>query len=289
MVNFSIIIPAYNEEKGIKPTVDSIKSYMNGKCGQENYEIIVVNDGSTDKTRDVVEKISGIKLINNPRNKGYGAAIKNGVKNSKFDWIVIFDADGTYPVEDILNLIKLVPEHDMAVGARIKKGAQIPLLRRPAKWAINTLANYLTASKIPDLNSGLRVMSKPLFEKFISILPDGFSLTTTITLAALTNDYKVKYIPIDYHKRTGLSKIKPIRDTLNFVRLILRTMLYFNPFKIFTTISFLLAIAGVLIFAFGYLITGKVLDITVTIFLMSSVQILVLGMISDLIIKNKKN
>jgi len=134
----------------------------------------------------------------------------------------------------------------MVVGARTGNKVHIPLIRKPAKWLIGKLANFLTEVKIPDLNSDLRMMRKEMVLKYMNILPSGFSFTLTITMAALTNDYRVKYIPIDYLKRVGSSKISPIKDTLNFLTLLVRTSLYFNPMKIFMLFSlilFLLAFA----------------------------------------------
>ena len=287
MIKFSLIIPAYNEEQAIKSTVNGLKKYLSSNFEKSTYEIIVVNDGSTDNTKEEVEMIEDIKIINISENRGYGAAIKKGITQSSYDWILIFDADSTYPIEAISEIIKIAPDYDMVVGARTKAGAQIPLSRKPAKWFINKLANYLCETKIPDLNSGLRIMKKSLLEKFLFILPNGFSLTTTITLASLTNGYNVKYIPIDYHRRSGKSKIKPIKDTLNFVQLIIKTMLYFNPFKIFTTTSFLLAFSGIIIFLVTYLFSDKTLDTTATIFILSAVQVFVMGMMADLIIKSQ--
>jgi len=134
----------------------------------------------------------------------------------------------------------------MVVGARTGNKVHIPLIRKPAKWLIGKLANFLTEVKIPDLNSGLRIMRKEMVLKYMNILPSGFSFTLTITMAALTNDYRVKYIHIDYLKRVGSSKISPIKDMLNFLTLLVRTSLYFNPMKIFMLFSlilFLLAFA----------------------------------------------
>lgn len=285
MKNLSVIIPAYNEEKTMEQTVQSLKKELNRL--NLNYEIIVVNDGSTDKTKEILEKIKGIKLINHSENQGYGAALKTGIKNSKYDWILIIDADKTYPVEAISDLITHAPNYDMVVGARTGKKAKIPLIRKPAKWVINKLANYLSGIKIPDLNSGLRIIKKSLLEKFIFILPNGFSFTTTITLAALTNSHGVKYIPIDYHKRVGKSKIRPIKDTLNFIQLIIRTILYFNPIKIFIPFSLILFLLGVGVFLYSYFLLAEILDATIAIFLISSIQMLAIGMIADMISKKR--
>ncbi len=285
--SLSVIIPAYNEEKVVGQIIEELKKEL--KRLDLEYEIIAVNDASTDKTKGVLEKIEDIKLINHPENRGYGAALKTGIKTSKYDWVLIIDADGTYPSESIADLIKHISDYDMVVGARTGKKAKIPLVRKPAKWIINKLANYLTGTKIPDFNSGLRIIKKPLLEKFISILPDGFSFTTTITLSALTNGYAVKYIPINYSKRVGKSKIRPIRDTLIFFQLMIRTILYFNPLKVFVPFSLILFLLGVGIFLYGYFYMIKIPDATVAVILISSIQMLAIGMIADLVIKTRSN
>jgi len=284
-MNLSIIIPVYNEEESIEKVIIDLREYSAEK--KYNYEIIVVNDGSTDRTKEILEKIDGIKIINHLENQGYGAALKHGIKQSQGDLILITDADGSYPHESIKDLMKYITDYDMVIGARIGKKVKIPLIRKPPKWILNKLANYLSGTKIPDLNSGLRIIKKPLIKKFFPILPNGFSFTTTITLAALTNDYLVKYVPIDYYKRAGKSKFRPLRDTLNFFQLIIRTILYFNPLRIFIPLSLILFLLGLGIFIYSYFFTSYILDTTTAIFIISSVQILAIGMLADLISKKK--
>jgi len=281
--SLSVIIPAYNEEKAIKETISGLKKEL--KKLDLDYEIIVINDASTDKTKKILEKNKEIKLINHPHNRGYGASLKTGIKESKNEWILIIDADGTYPIESIPELIKYSLDYDMVVGARTKKSVKIPLVRKPAKWMLNKLANCLCSTKIPDLNSGLRIMRKGLVKKFISILPNGFSFTTTITLAALTNDYSVKYIPINYERRIGKSKIKPIKDTLNFFQLIIKTILYFNPLKVFVPLSLFLFLASMFVLVYSSLFTPRILDTTTAILFISSIQLLAIGMLAELIVK----
>ncbi|MDN3514982.1 MAG: glycosyltransferase family 2 protein [Candidatus Brocadia sp.] len=282
----SIIIPAYNEREGIPKVIESLqslkKSYGNG------WEIIVVDDGSTDGTSEIVRNIRDIVLIRHPFNRGYGAAIKTGIRHAKYNTIVISDADGTYPLHDIPRLLAQLSKNAMAVGARGNNDSNIPLTRRPAKWVLNKLANYLTGIKIPDLNSGLRAMKKDIIMKFVHLLPDGFSFTTTITLAMLTNDYAVEFVPIEYKMRSGRSKIRPIRDTLNFLQLIIRTVLYFDPLKIFLPISVFFFISSIAVLILSYLFTPKVMDITTVILFISGVQILAIGMIADLIDKRNR-
>ena len=285
MEEVSIIIPAYNEREGITHVIESLR-LLKEKHGPR-WEIIVVDDGSTDGTPEMVKEFEDVILIQHPLNRGYGAAIKTGMRHAKYNTLVISDADGTYPVNDIPKLIAQLPKSDMVVGARHINSSNIPLSRRPAKWVLNKLANYLTGTKIPDLNSGLRVMKKDIVMNYVHLLPDGFSFTTTITLAMLTNNYRVEFVPIEYKIRSGKSKIRPIRDTMNFIQLIIRTVLYFDPLKIFLPISAFFFISSIAVLILSYLFTPKVMDITTVILFISGVQILAIGMIADLIDKKK--
>jgi len=282
---FSIIIPVYNEEGAIKSVLKELKNYLKGKKYQA--EIIVVNDGSIDKTKKIINQITSIKIINHSENRGYGAAIKSGIRQAQGEYILIIDGDGTYPIKAISELVAWA-DYDMVVGARISPQAKIPLIRKPAKWFLNQLADYLTGIKIPDLNSGLRLFKKDVFERFIHLLPDGFSLTTTITLALLTNGYKIKYVPIDYYKRKGKSTIRPIKDTLNFLQLIIGVVLYFNPLKIFTSISLILFLLSFTILIYSYFFTAEVMDVTTVILFISAIQTLSIGMLADLFVRSKQ-
>lgn len=285
-MSYSIIIPAYNEEKSILSVLQKLSDNLDQL--HQQYEIVIVNDGSTDRTIEQI-KSSGvpITLIDRKVNKGYGASLKDGINAAKYDIIVITDADGTYPNERIPELVRvaLADDYDMVVGARIGKDAKIPLVRKPAKWFIGKLANYLGEYKIPDINSGLRVMKKAVVKKFFNILPSGFSFTTTITLAMLTNGYSVNYVPIEYYKREGKSKIRPIRDTLNFIQLIVRTVMYFNPLKIFIPFTLILILSGLGFFLVGLFVFGKIFDTTFTLLFISAVMVLSIGMLADLIDK----
>ncbi len=283
-MKISIIIPAYNEEKSIVSVLKEIEDVMS--LSSLNYEILVVNDGSTDKTREVLRNSgSNIKVFNHRVNRGYGASLKTGICNAQHEIVVIADADGTYPYERIPELVSYMKDYDMVVGARTGVSVKIPWIRRPTKWVINRLANYLTGVKIPDLNSGFRVMKKATVNKFTRLLPDQFSYTATITLAMLTNGYQIKYVPVDYHSRIGQSKIRPIRDTLNFIQLIVRTVMYFNPLKVFIPLSLALFFMSIGVFLYSYFFTPKVMDITTVILFVSAIQVLAIAMVADLINK----
>lgn len=275
----SVIIPAYDEEKGIAGVLDDLKAL------DDHYEVIVVNDGSGDNTAEVVERFPHVKLLSHEYNRGYGAALKTGILASSGGLIVITDADGTYPNEQIPDLVRTMNEGGcaMVVGARNAKNAKIPLIRKPAKWFITALANYLSGIRIPDLNSGLRVMDKSVVNKFMNILPDGFSFTTTITLAMLTSGYEVKYRSVQYFKREGKSKIRPVRDTLNFIQLVIRTVLYFNPLKVFVPMSISLSLTAFLVLFMSWMFAEKAMDVTFGVILMSAVMVMAIGMLADLI------
>jgi len=280
----SIVVPVLNEEKVIARTISQIKDAMKSV----NYELIIVNDGSVDKTRSIIEKISKIRVVNHPHNLGYGASIKAGMKIAKGEWIMITDADGTYPIMDMPKLIKYSRNYDMVVGSRTGKRVQIPLLRRPAKWFINKLANFMSGHKIPDLNSGFRIFKKGMAQEFLHLYPQRFSFTTTISLAFLTSGYLVKYIPINYYARKGKSTIHPIKDFLGFINLIIRIITYFNPFKFFFFISTVLFLIGLCVFLYTSIVLGRIADISVIVILISAVQVFLFGLIADLIVKSRR-
>ena len=277
----SVVVPAYNEEGGIEEVVRQIQA-LPGPL-----ELIVVDDGSNDETAARAER-AGARVIRHRFNRGYGAALKTGIRASEGWAVVITDADGTYPNERIPDLIALLEENDMVVGARTGARVAIPWVRRPAKWFLNRLADYLSEARIPDLNSGLRAFRRERLLPFFGLLPSGFSFTTTITLAMHVNDLRIAYLPIDYLARRGKSKIRPVQDTMNFLALIIRTILYFRPLKIFLPISGALFLAAIGIFFYSALYTEKIMDASVTITLMTSFQMAAIGLLADLIDKRSQ-
>lgn len=270
-----IIIPAYNEEESIADQIDKVRTVMDET--EWKYQLIVVDDGSTDRTAEEVRRC-GTPLISFPRNRGYGAALKAGIAEAKCRYIVIIDADGTYPAHAIPQLLKQAHEYDMVVGARIGENVNVPFARRPAKWILGKLAGYLAGQPIPDLNSGLRVMKKTIVEQFEHILPSGFSFTTTITLALLCNDYLVYYHPVEYYRRIGQSKIRPAH-AYHFLLLILRTMVYFNPLKVFLPLGGILFFVGFGKFVYDLFI-GNLSESAVLGFL-GSIVVWAIGLLSD--------
>ena len=283
--NITIIIPVYNEDNTIEEDIDVIIKTM--EKANYGYEIIVVDDGSTDKTAQVVKAKKGVELIQHSYNKGVGAARKTGILKAKGEIIVMTDGDGTYPNQDIPKLLSYMNDYDMVVGARIGENVQWPLLRRPARWFIRKLASYLMTTKIPDLNSGLRVFRKDLARKFFNILPDNHSWVSTITLAFLANGYTIKYVPIDYYKRKGKSTIHPIKDTYNFISLVIRTVMYFNPLRVFLPLTALILISAIIRTLYDATILHRIKESDIMLFL-TGLIIGVLGLLADLIVRLQK-
>jgi len=161
-MKYSVVIPVYNEERAVTETLDRIKKVMK----PYNSEIIAVNDGSRDKSGEILKKTKGIKVIHHPYNLGYGTSLKDGIKQAKGEYIIITDSDGTYPIEDIPKLIKLSKHFDMVVGSRTGKHVHDVALRKPAKWILKKFAKFLTGRNIPDINSGLRIFRKDMAMEF---------------------------------------------------------------------------------------------------------------------------
>jgi len=283
-VELSIVVPAYNEEQAIGPVLASIRETM--ESAGFVYEVLVVDDGSEDNTAAVAESAGG-RVLRHTENRGYGASLKTGIRHAAYSLIAITDADGTYPNERLPDLARLAVRgsYDMVVGARTGGIVKIPLVRRPAKWALNRLANHLARMPIPDLNSGLRVFRREVYEELVRYLPSGFSFTTTLTLAMLSNNYLVHYVPISYHVRVGSSKIRPVKDTLNMLGLILRTVMYFAPLRVLLPISGLLLLAALAVLVGSALFTPKIMDVTVIVITMTALQIAVVALVADLIEK----
>lgn len=286
----TIVMPAYNEEDGLAATMDHLLK-MVPEFPIDHVEIVLVDDGSTDKTAEIAAQYDEIHLIRHPRNRGYGAALKTGIRHAAHDVICIIDADNTYPVEMIPTLFQHMREieADMVVGARTGEDVNIPLIRRPAKAVLRQLANYVVEDTIPDLNSGLRLFRRKGALAFFSLLPNQFSFTTTITLAMLINGYTVDYVPINYHARMGRSKIKPIRDTLRFTQLVLRMALYFNPLRIFIPLSIFFLLAGIVWGIFSIAVLGRFADASTIVIITTAVQVLGIGLLAELVNKRTPN
>ena len=271
----SVVIPANNEAAHVREEIDAVRAVLE-RSGWE-YEIIVVDDGSTDGTAERAAE-SGARILRRRKNRGYGAALKLGIAHARHGWILITDADGTYPAGEIPRLLALADGNDMVVGARTGETVKIQLARRPPKAFLNWLASYLAGQKLPDINSGLRLMRTDLVRRYEHLLPSGFSFTTTITLAAACNDHMVEYVPINYMARLGASKMRP-RAAYDFTMLILRTIVFFNPLKVFIPLGALLALAGLA--KLGYDIYKDNLSESAVLALLGALIVWAVGMLAD--------
>jgi polyisoprenyl-phosphate glycosyltransferase len=227
----SVVLPCYNERDSVELEIKRIRATL--EAAGLAYELICVDDGSTDGTREVLESIPGIRTILLPRNQGSGTARRIGTQQARGRVVAWTDADLTYPNERIPDLVAgLDDTYDQVVGARISEAGTYKLARVPAKWLIRKLAAFLTGTTIPDLNSGLRVFKRKVAEPYLRLLPPGFSCVTTITLAFLCNGHPIRYVPIDYARRAGRSKFHPFRDAYNYLLQVLRMVMYFNPLRV---------------------------------------------------------
>ena len=286
----SVIIPAYNEEAAVGAQILSIREALRSQ--EIEHEIIVVDDGSVDATAEKALE-AGARVLQKPHNQGYGAAIKTGIVAAAYDTIVIIDADGTYPPDQIPHLVSQLETADMVVGARTGTDVHIPWVRRPAKWLLGLLANRVAGQSIPDLNSGLRTFRRDCVRQYFAILSNKFSFTTTVTLALLADDYRVVYHPINYYQRVGKSKITP-RNFVDFVILVLRMAMLFQPLKIFVPLAFLCSSLGVLKAISDILtvysrspiidiatIQQPMLSVSAVFLLLGGLQVLLIGMVAD--------
>ncbi len=260
----SIIIPAYNEEKSIEDSILEIKSTLKGNKKYNDYEIIVVNDGSTDSTRSIALK-NKVKVIDNLENMGYGYSIKKGIDNAKYDTIIILDGDNTYPFSSVFELLsKKEMGYDLVVGARTGKYYRQSLFKIFLRKILKLIVQYVSHKKIKDINSGFRVFDKNTVKKFYSKLCDTFSFTTTQTLAYSMNNLTICYVDIDYRKRRDKSKVKIIKDSLISLRYIISSCVYYNPLKMFSLLSIiciLFSIVGFICSHFLRINAGYILGI----------------------------
>ena len=269
----SIVLPAKNESGAIGETVSKILQL------DIVDEIIVINDGSTDNTKNIAEQ-AGATVISHPYSKGNGAAIKTGVRNAKGDIIIFMDADGQHDPNDIERLIEKIEQgYDLVVGAR-QKGSQASLGRGIANGLYNGLASYMTEHKVEDLTSGFRAVRAEKFREFLYLLPNGFSYPTTSTMAFFRAGYSVSYIPIHAAKRIGKSHIKPIKDGMRFFIIIFKIATLFSPLKMFIPIAALLFMMATFWYGFTLYEYHRFTNMSALLYT-GSVMIFLMGLISE--------
>ena len=244
---FSVVLPAFDEEQGLLATLTELRAALAG--GARPHEIVVVDDGSRDGTPRVLAECRDITVVRHPRNRGYGAALKTGIQTARHPIVVVMDADGTYAPGAIPRLVEGCASADMVVGARIGAHVQGDRARGAVKWCFRQFAQWITAARIPDLNSGLRAFRRPVAERCMALLPDGFSFTTTITVASLAERLAVRFEAVDYMPRIGRSKVRPIRDTLRIARQLLRLGVRLAPWRTAVALGVPLLLVGVALLA----------------------------------------
>lgn len=276
----TVVIPAFNEAQVIAQVLaELLAEFANHSI---DAEVIVVDDGSTDGTAEIAAR-AGVRVLQHHSNRGYGAALKTGILSATHEVVAIIDADGTYPARYLPEMLELIRDTDMVVGARIGPNVHIPLSRKPAKWVLNRLANYVTSTKIPDLNSGLRVFRRSIVLRYLHMLPDQFSFTTTITMAMLCDKYAVAYMPIDYGERAGKSKIAFWHAGV-FMILIMRMAVLFRPLRVFLPLVGLSLAYGVAKMIIDLTLIGdRNISASAMMMMMSALVMLLIGMVADAI------
>jgi glycosyltransferase involved in cell wall biosynthesis len=290
----SVIIPAYNEQDSLLHQIELIRQAIEN--GGFPYEIIVVDDGSVDRTFEVAVQ-SQVRVLRHPENRGYGASLKTGIRAARYEIISIIDADGTYPAEQIPIMLDKLAHADMVVGSRTGDEVNVPISRRPAKWMLQALATRIAGQKIPDLNSGMRLFRRECAMQYFPILSNQFSFTTTITLAYMADDYRVVYYPINYYARIGRSKIVPWHF-VDFLVLILRISMIFNPLKIYLPLAITFGGLGVLKATYDILalflrtpqagwplFLQPTLSTSAVLLIFTGLQFLMIGMVADGVIR----
>lgn len=281
----SVLVPCYNEENAIDETIQKLAGAL---ASLESYEIVAIEDGSEDLTLSRLHALKAmvpqLRVVAHDRNRGYGAALKTGMRHAESEMIAIIDADGTYPIHDLPRLVEMAVDYDMVVGARTGENVTYSTLRKIPKFFLHRWVNWIVNMKVPDINSGMRVFRKSMAQKFVRILPNGFSFTITITISSLRNNYRVHFEPIDYYQRKGSSKIHPIKDTLRFVQIIGRTGMYFAPLRILAPLIVVLLLASAASLAYDTFVLRDLTEKSLVLLTMS-LNVGIFAVLADMIDK----
>jgi glycosyltransferase involved in cell wall biosynthesis len=271
----SVVIPARDEAEGLAQLLAELPRFL-----PQGAEIIVVNDGSADST-DAVCDVPGVRIVSHPYAKGNGAAIKTGARTASGDVLLFMDADGQHKPDDIPRLLEKFHEgYDMVVGAR-QTGSQAGLHRAVANDLFSRFASWMVAQPIADLTSGFRIVRAAKFRQFLYLLPNGFSYPTTITMGFFRAGYSVAYVPIHAPVRTGgSSHIRPIRDGVRFLLIIIKVGTLYSPQKLFLPISAAFFLAGISYYLYTYLTVGRFTNMTALMFI-SAILTFLIGIVSE--------
>ncbi len=286
----SIVLPTYNEVGHVTQELERITSAMD--ASEHTWEIVVVDDGSTDGTQDqlhlAAQRDDRIRVIEHLRNLGSGGARRTGTRRSRGRVVVWTDVDMTYPNEEIPDLVDALGDHDQVVGVRDAEQGTHKAFRVPAKWAIRRLAQYLAQQPIPDLNSGFRAFRRDKAVRYLDRLPNGFSCVTTMTMSFLSDGLSVAYVPIRYAEREGRSKFHWYRDTRRYLLQVVRMVLGYEPLRVFMPIGLMLLAFG--IGKLGYDVITKDLRLATNtlLILFAAFQVMSIGLLADLVVRVSK-
>jgi glycosyltransferase involved in cell wall biosynthesis len=273
----SIVIPAHNEEQSIERVLASLLAGLPPAVS----EVIVVDDGSSDRTGELAEK-SGVRVLRQPTNRGYGASLKAGIRAATTEYVLTMDADGQHRVEDVQAVCRAALDAgqrvDCVIGHRTKL-IHSPLWRMPGKWFLTNLARVLTGKRIGDLNSGLRIMRREVILRYVHLCPSGFSFSTTSTFALASRGYRIEFVPILVERRSGKSTVS-VATGFQTILLVLRLASLFNPLRVFLPLSMLFIIGGAL-WTIPYLIDGQGVTVLAMLAMITGVNLFGLGLICD--------
>ncbi len=285
-VDVSIILPVFNEAGHLDNEVERIRKTMDDSA--YSYEIVVVDDGSTDGSSQRLREIEGIRLLQFTTNRGSGSARKYGTRVAQGRIVVWTDVDMTYPNDTIPALLDELAGFDQVVGARTTEEGTLKLLRMPAKWMIRRLASYLTGVRIPDLNSGFRAFRREVALQFLHLLPKGFSCVTTITMAFLANGYSMKYVPIEYAPRAGESKFHWWKDTKRYLLQVVRMTLMWEPMRVFGPPAAILGLVGISKLVYDLVDKDFRVATNTVVILGVAFALALIGMVADLMVQLNK-
>ena len=287
LIEVSVVLPVFNEVDNLEEEVNRVRKALDNSG--MSYEVIVVDDGSTDGSGELADSIDGIETIRFANNRGAGSARKFGTMQARGEVVVWTDVDMTYPNDKIAELVRDLDGYDQVVGARRTEEGTVRLLRRPAKWLIRRLASYLSRTNIPDLNSGFRAFRRDVADQFLYLLPRGFSCVTTITMAFLSNGYSVRYVPIDYAPRAGDSKFHWWSDTQRYLLQVIRMVLMHDPIRFFGPPAAALGLIGVGKLIFDLIDKNFRVGTNTIVLLGVALALAGIGLIADLMVQlNKK-
>lgn len=282
-MDVTVVLPVFNEAGHLHEELDRIRAGFAGS--HLSYELLVVDDGSTDGSTDGLQDADDLRVIRLPVNRGSGTARRVGTREARGEVVVWTDVDMTYPNDRIPELVKELEGWDQVVGARTSEEGTHKAFRVPAKWFIRKLAEYMANTKIPDLNSGFRAFRKKVADQYLHLLPTGFSCVTTITMAFLANGYTVKYVPIEYKQRAGRSKFHWRKDTSRYLVQVVRLVLSYNPLRFFGPLGFGLALLGIGKFVWDLVDKGARVPTNTLLIIFAAFQLLVIGLLADLVVR----